>query len=64
MASHVCKNLTEKIKKAKYYGLIFDSTPDQVHRKQVSEVVGYVDIDFDKKTVCVKEFFLGFLKLY
>ena len=38
MVSHVPKNLTEKIKKAKYYSLIFDSTPDQAHREQVSEV--------------------------
>ena len=53
MASHVCKDLTGKIIKVKYYGLIFDSTPDQAHREQVSEVVRYVDIDFDKKTVCV-----------
>ena len=55
VASHVCKNLTEKIKKAEYYGLIFDSTPDQAHREheQVSEVVRYVDIEFDKKnSVC------------
>ena len=64
MASHVCKDFTEKIKKAKYYGLIFDSTPDQAHREQVSVVVRYVDIDFDKKTVCVKESFLGFLQLH
>ena len=64
MASHVCKDFTEKIKKVKYYGLIFDSTPDQAHRKQVSEVVRYVDIDFDKKTVCIKDFFLGFLQLH
>ena len=59
MASHVRKNVTEKIKKVKYYGLIFDSTPEQVHRKKVIEVVRYVDIDFDKKTVCVEESFLG-----
>ena len=61
MASHFGKNVTDKIKKAKYYGLIFDSAPDQVHREQVSEVVKYVDIDFDKKQ-CVKDFFLGFLQ--
>ena len=64
MTFHVCKNLTEKIKKAKYYGLIFDSTTDQAHREQVIEVVRYVDIDFDKKTVCVNESFLGFLQLH
>ena len=64
MASHVRKNLTEKIKNAKYYGLIFDSTLDQAHREQVSEVVRYFDIDFDKKTGYVKESFLGFLQLH
>ena len=64
MASHVRKNLTEKIKKAKYCVLIFNSTPDQVHCEQVSEVIKYVDIDFDKKTVGAKEFFLGFFQLH
>ena len=63
MGSHVRKNLTEKIKKAKYYGLISDSTPDQAHREQVSEVERHVDIDFDK-TECVKESFLGFFQLH
>ena len=42
------------------YGLIFDSTSDQAHRLQVLEVVRYVDIDFDKKTMCVKETFRTF----
>ena len=64
MASHVCKNLTEKIKKAKYCSLIFDSTPDQAHRDQVLKVVRYVDIDIDKKTVCVKDSFLGFFQIH
>ena len=57
------QKINKKIKKPKYYGLIFDSTPDQAHREQVLEVVRYVDIDFHKKTVCVKESFLGFLQL-
>ena len=63
MASHVRKNLTEKIK-IMVYGLIFDSTPDKAHRLQVLEVVRYVDIDFDKRTMCVKESFPGFLQLH
>ena len=64
MAFHIRKNLTEKIKKSKYYGLLFDSTPDQAHHEQVLEVVRCVDIDFDKKAVSVKESFLGFLQLH
>ena len=60
MASHVRKNLTEKIKKAKYYDLIFDSTPDQAHREQVSEVKRLVIVDFDKKTVLKSPFWVSF----
>ena len=63
MAFYVRKNLTEKIKNM-VYGLIFDSTPDQAYREQVLEVVRYVDIDFDKKTMCVKESFSGFVQLH
>ncbi|XP_065651052.1 uncharacterized protein LOC136079254 [Hydra vulgaris] len=37
IASTVRANLLEKIHKAKYSGLIFDSTPDLAHCKQMSE---------------------------
>ena len=50
MASTVCDSLLE-IRKAIYYALMFDSTPDQAHREQMFEVVSYVDIDFEEKTV-------------
>ncbi|GBM61241.1 hypothetical protein AVEN_145418-1 [Araneus ventricosus] len=33
MASAVRNNLLKRIRKAKYYGLLFDSTPDQAHRE-------------------------------
>ena len=46
-----------------YHGLMFDSTPDLAHREQMSEVVRYAEIDFEKKTVCIKESFLGFIQL-
>ena len=42
---------------------MFDSTPDLAHREQMPEVVRYVEIDFEKKTVYIKESFLGFLQL-
>ena len=63
IASTVRANLLEKIHKAKYYGLMFDSTPDLAHCEQMSEVVRYVEIDFEKKTVYIKESFLGFIQL-
>ncbi|KAJ6668573.1 hypothetical protein lerEdw1_012055 [Lerista edwardsae] len=61
MAYSVHQSLLTDIRKAKYYGLLFDTTPDLAHREQMSEVVRYVDVDFQKKTVRVKEAFLGFI---
>ncbi|XP_065653051.1 uncharacterized protein LOC136080363 [Hydra vulgaris] len=63
IASTVRANLLEKIHKAKYYGLIFDSTLYLAHRELISEVVRCVKIDFDKKTVHIKESFLSFIQL-
>ncbi|XP_047122501.1 uncharacterized protein LOC124805983 [Hydra vulgaris] len=61
--STVRANLLEKIHKAKYYGLVFDSTPDLAHCEKMSEVVRYVEINFEQKTVYIKESFLGFIQL-
>lgn len=63
MASTVRQSLLRSIRKAKYYGLMFDSTPDQAHREQMSEVVRYVEVDFERKTVRVRESFLGFIQI-
>ena len=61
MASTVRHSLLRSIRKAKYYGLMFDSTPDQAHREQMSEVVRHVEVDFE--TVRVRESFLGFIQI-
>ncbi|XP_053101887.1 52 kDa repressor of the inhibitor of the protein kinase-like [Hemicordylus capensis] len=63
MASTVRKSILGGIRKAKYYGLMFDSTPDLAHREQMSQVVQYVEIDYESHTVRVRESFLGFIKL-
>ncbi|RLU18344.1 hypothetical protein DMN91_008701 [Ooceraea biroi] len=63
MASSIRQWLLKSIHKAKYYGLMFDSTPDQAHREQMSEVVRYVKVDFERKTVRVRESFLGFIDI-
>ncbi|XP_065679043.1 uncharacterized protein LOC136093743 [Hydra vulgaris] len=39
IASTVRANLLKKVHKAKYYGVMFDSTPDLAHCEQMSEVV-------------------------
>ncbi|XP_072129186.1 zinc finger MYM-type protein 1-like [Mobula birostris] len=63
MAPTVHQSLLRSIRKAKYYGLTFNSTPDQAHHEQMSEVVRYVEVDFERKTVCVRDSFLGFIQI-
>ena len=63
MATTVRKSLLKSIRKAKYYGLMFDSTPDQAHREQMSDVVRYAEVYFEKKTVQVRESFLGYIQI-
>ena len=63
MASTVRQSLLRSIRKAKYYGLSFDSTSDLVHREQMSEVVRYMEVDFERKTVRVRESFLGYIQI-
>lgn len=64
LASTVREKLVYDIQRAKYYGLMFDSTPDAAHREQMSETIRYVDINFEEKTVVVKESFLGFIQVH
>lgn len=63
MASTVRQRLLQSIHKAKYYGLMFDSTPDQANREQMSEVVRDVEVDFEQKSVRIRESFLGFIQI-
>ncbi|XP_048344871.1 uncharacterized protein LOC125428571 isoform X2 [Sphaerodactylus townsendi] len=64
MASAVRQNILRKIRSAKYYGIMFDSTPDLAHSDQMSEVVRYVEIDAESRKVRVRESFLGFIWIH
>lgn len=61
LANHVKELLVTDIKSAKYFGIIFDSTPDISHTDQMSEVIRYVKIHNGK--VEVREVCLGFFPL-
>nr|XP_047132432.1 zinc finger MYM-type protein 1-like [Hydra vulgaris] len=61
LASHVKDKLIEEIKSARYFGMMFDSTPDISHVDQISEVIRY--IKNKNKKVELKEAFLGFFPL-
>lgn len=61
LGNQVRSVILENIKKAKYYSILFDSTPDISHVDQMSQVIRYVNIDGDK--VDVVESFIDFIKL-
>jgi len=64
IAENVRSELLRSIKRNKYYGVMFDTTPDASHREQMSQIIRYVDVDFVTKNVEVRESFLGFIKVY
>lgn len=39
LGNNVHQHIIEQIKRAKYYSIIFDSTPDLSHEDQTSEVL-------------------------
>ncbi|XP_018402038.1 PREDICTED: uncharacterized protein LOC108779168 [Cyphomyrmex costatus] len=61
LARCVKDKILSEIRKAKYYAILFDSTPDVAHIDQMTEIIRYVKIDGDK--VEVQERFLGFLPM-
>lgn len=59
LGEHVRRTIIADIKKAKYYGILFDSTPDESKTDQMSQIIRYVHIEND--IVEVRESFLGFI---
>lgn len=64
LASTVRNQLLSEIRKNKYYGILLDSTADLGQREQLSQVIRFVDVDFQTKKVTIKESFLGFVKIH
>ena len=60
LAEEVRGHLVKEIIEAKYYGIMFDSTPDISHVDQMCEIIRYVHID---KTNVEIEVFLGYFVL-
>ena len=52
------------IRKSKYYGILLDSTPDLGHREQLSQIIRFVDVNFQTKQVAIKESFLGYIEIH
>ena len=60
LGENVRRRIVMQVKKAKYFSMIFDSTPDMSHKSQTSQVLRYVMIDGDK--VKVVESFIDFIE--
>ena len=63
LASTVKSKLLRNIRKSKYYGILLDSTPDLGHREQLSQIIRFVDVNFQTKQVTIKESFLGYIEI-
>lgn len=62
MANAVKKSIIQDIKAAKYYGMMFDTTPDMAHREEMSQIIRYVRICGPE--VSIQESFLGFVEIH
>ena len=57
LGSSLREKLIADIRASHYYGILLDSTPDIAHREQMSEVIRYVHIDYEKKSVEIRNHF-------
>ena len=60
LGENVRSKIINQVKEAKYFSMIFDSTPDISHKDQMSQVLRYVVIDGDQ--VKVVESFVDFIE--
>ena len=63
LAGAVRDKIIKEIKEAKYFGILYDSTLDVSHTEQLSQVIRYVQSDFETGNVRVKETFIKFVEL-
>ncbi|KAK4873255.1 hypothetical protein RN001_015284 [Aquatica leii] len=55
LGNHVRKKILAEVKEAKYFTIVFDSTPDLSHKDQTSQILRYVKLD-DTKVQVIESF--------
>lgn len=63
LSTEVLNILINEVKTSKFYSIIVDSTQDITKIDQLSVILRYVVIDYNKKSIEVKESFFGFIEL-
>lgn len=61
LGNNVRRSITSEIKKAIYYSISFDTTPDSSHEEQMSEIIRYVEVK--RNSVEIKESFIDFINV-
>jgi len=63
LSTEVCKIIINEVKTSKFYSLIVDSTQDITIIDQLSVTLRYVVVNYEQKSIEIKESFLGFFEL-
>ena len=59
LSAKLQSEIIKEIQEAKYYSIIFDSTPDVSHKEQLTEIIRYLKLS--DKEYTIEERFVGFI---
>ncbi|XP_068233482.1 zinc finger MYM-type protein 1-like [Palaemon carinicauda] len=63
LANAIKEEILRNARAAKYFSIIFDSTPDVSHMEQMTVIIRFVQVDDDNAVIAVREHFLGYVPL-
>ncbi|KAF0704663.1 zinc finger MYM-type protein 1-like [Aphis craccivora] len=63
LSSDLCRIICDDIRSSCFFSVIIDSTQDKTKEDQVSLIIRYTVVDYEKKHIEIRESFLGFFLL-